>query len=266
MEKVIFEKPIMVIDKIIYPKSFTDIIYEYKPDKPFNIFLNADYVRCLVIVDTDESRLDSVSNEIINMFYNSLETRRVFFLNDEDLTFQIAEIKKQLQSGIHEQIYHDWFMKLMFMGRQMSVPLKENSLEAKEGYNPKIVQYFQNFDTGLCSKYLFFSTNGILLEEPVIQSLISKAIEEVKKITSKPKKIMNKRNPLDHRLRHEVFKRDNYKCKECGATKQEKSLHCDHILPVSQGGTDELDNLQTLCIDCNLAKSNKCFKVKETNQ
>ena len=41
---------------------------------------------------------------------------------------------------------------------------------------------------------------------------------------------------------------------------KEKTLHCDHILPVTQGGTDELSNLQTLCDDCNLAKSDKKWK------
>jgi len=68
-----------------------------------------------------------------------------------------------------------------------------------------------------------------------------------------------KRNPLDSRLRHECFKRDGYKCLECGATNKEKTLHADHIVPVSQGGTDELENLQTLCDNCNLAKYNKCW-------
>ena len=38
--------------------------------------------------------------------------------------------------------------------------------------------------------------------------------------------------------------------KEDGVT-----LHIDHIIPVSKGGTDELSNLQTLCADCNLNKS-----------
>lgn len=71
------------------------------------------------------------------------------------------------------------------------------------------------------------------------------------------KKNNNKRNPLDSKLRHECFKRDGYKCLECGTTNKEKTLHCDHIIPVSQGGSDELDNLQTLCEGCNLAKSNK---------
>lgn len=72
-----------------------------------------------------------------------------------------------------------------------------------------------------------------------------------------------KRDPIESRLRHEVFKRDNYKCKECGKTKKNTTLHVDHILPVVQGGTDELDNLQTLCQACNLAKSNKKWKASE---
>ena len=57
-------------------------------------------------------------------------------------------------------------------------------------------------------------------------------------------------------LRHEVFKRDNYTCVECGARRDDgATLHVDHKIPVSKGGTDELSNLQTLCSDCNLNKS-----------
>lgn len=73
-----------------------------------------------------------------------------------------------------------------------------------------------------------------------------------------PKK--SRRTNMSKSIRHEVFKRDNYKCVECGVNKDETSLHIDHILPVSQGGSDELDNLQTLCQDCNLAKSNRFWK------
>ena len=45
------------------------------------------------------------------------------------------------------------------------------------------------------------------------------------------------------------------KC-ECGASKDDgATLHVDHKIPVSKGCTDELSNLQTLCSDCNLNKS-----------
>ena len=79
--------------------------------------------------------------------------------------------------------------------------------------------------------------------------------------TKKRKK--NGRTPFTKSIRHEVFKRDKYRCVECGATKEKRCLHIDHIIPVSRGGTDELDNLQTLCEGCNLAKKNRIINRKK---
>lgn len=73
----------------------------------------------------------------------------------------------------------------------------------------------------------------------------------------------NPRDPISNSLRHEVFKRDNYKCKECGRTNKESVLHVDHIIPVSQNGTDELSNLQTLCSECNLNKRDRAWNGGE---
>ena len=73
---------------------------------------------------------------------------------------------------------------------------------------------------------------------------------------NKNKSKKRKRTHIPRGLRHEVFKRDNYTCVECGARKDDgATLHVDHKIPVSKGGTDELSNLQTLCSDCNLNKS-----------
>lgn len=59
-------------------------------------------------------------------------------------------------------------------------------------------------------------------------------------------------------LRYDVLKRDNYKCRICGASAHDGAeLHVDHIYPVSKGGKTEISNLQTLCERCNLGKSNK---------
>ena len=62
------------------------------------------------------------------------------------------------------------------------------------------------------------------------------------------------RQPIPRKLRHEVFKRDGFCCRECGASKDETSLEIDHILPVAKGGTNDIDNLQTLCRECNRMK------------
>lgn len=59
-------------------------------------------------------------------------------------------------------------------------------------------------------------------------------------------------------LRYKVLKRDNFKCVICGkapSTHPGIELHIDHIRPYSLGGETTLDNLQTLCQNCNLGKS-----------
>lgn len=63
---------------------------------------------------------------------------------------------------------------------------------------------------------------------------------------------------INLRLRFLVMKRDNFKCCICGrspATTTGLELHVDHIIPWAKGGETVIDNLQTLCKDCNLGKS-----------
>lgn len=63
---------------------------------------------------------------------------------------------------------------------------------------------------------------------------------------------------INLRLRFRVMQRDNFKCCMCGAspaTNPEIILHIDHIVPWSHGGETTEDNLQTLCSECNLGKS-----------
>ena len=58
-------------------------------------------------------------------------------------------------------------------------------------------------------------------------------------------------------LRFKVFLRDRFRCVVCGrspAMHMNIVLHADHILAVANGGKTTLDNLQTLCQDCNLGK------------
>ncbi|MFH1141392.1 MAG: HNH endonuclease [Chloroflexota bacterium] len=45
-----------------------------------------------------------------------------------------------------------------------------------------------------------------------------------------------------------VKRRDGYRCSQCGASNVE--LHVHHIVPLSIGGSSELDNLATLCDAC----------------
>jgi hypothetical protein len=59
------------------------------------------------------------------------------------------------------------------------------------------------------------------------------------------------------KLRREVFMRDGFKCRECGSSpdKNHAFLEVDHIIPFSRGGSSAINNLQTLCSECNAGKS-----------
>ncbi len=66
------------------------------------------------------------------------------------------------------------------------------------------------------------------------------------------------RKQLNDKIRYEIFARDGFTCQRCGRhpTIDKVKLHCDHIKPVSRGGHNDPDNLQTLCEFCNRAKGN----------
>lgn len=67
---------------------------------------------------------------------------------------------------------------------------------------------------------------------------------------------MAKRKSLSKRTRFEVFKRDGFRCRYCGADPVKTVLNVDHLVPVAGGGTNEPDNLITSCRECNSGKSN----------
>ena len=46
-------------------------------------------------------------------------------------------------------------------------------------------------------------------------------------------------------------------CGKSPATDFGTKLHIDHVVPFSKGGKSILENLQTLCEECNLGKSNR---------
>ncbi len=67
-----------------------------------------------------------------------------------------------------------------------------------------------------------------------------------------------KRKALAPKIRWKVMQRDNFKCAKCGrGVKEVDCLQVDHIIPITKGGLNDLDNLQTLCWECNVGKFNR---------
>ena len=120
----------------------------------------------------------------------------------------------------------------------------DSSVYIKASYtSPKGRNYYQINHTYLTPQLLFF---------------YDKACELIKAKGTREYQVRMERSKMSDSLRYGVLKRDNNRCRICGASAQEGAkLHVDHIIPVSKGGKTSMDNLQTLCDRCNLGKSNK---------
>ena len=77
---------------------------------------------------------------------------------------------------------------------------------------------------------------------------------------------MNKRKTISKGLRFSVFCRDNYTCRYCGRQSDAVPLEIDHVLPVCQGGTNDIENLVTACGDCNRGKSGNTIQQVAPNE
>ncbi len=62
------------------------------------------------------------------------------------------------------------------------------------------------------------------------------------------------RAPLPSWLRWQVWERDDFTCRYCGAR---RDLSIDHTVPWSRGGTDDPANLVCACLPCNRRKKDR---------
>lgn len=87
-------------------------------------------------------------------------------------------------------------------------------------------------------------------------------------ITHKPKpqaKVSpRKKRRVGLGLRLYVLERDRFRCCYCGRSPATHNitLQIDHRKPVSRSGSNKAENLQTLCSECNLGKSNRVIIVE----
>jgi hypothetical protein len=61
----------------------------------------------------------------------------------------------------------------------------------------------------------------------------------------------NVRRAIPERVRHEVWRRDQGHCVDCGSRNR---LEFDHIIPVSRGGANSVRNIELRCETCNRQK------------
>lgn len=77
----------------------------------------------------------------------------------------------------------------------------------------------------------------------------NQAYDYAEKINAKDK------NKSSKSMRFKVLKRDSYCCQLCGRKSPEVVLEVDHKIARSKGGPNTMENLWTLCFDCNRGKN-----------
>ena len=90
---------------------------------------------------------------------------------------------------------------------------------------------------------------------------ISELKEEISRLKSKITELSklrtNTRRGINKHIRKEVITEQNDKCNTCNKQLTEYNVNIDHKIGVQFGGTNDLDNLQALCVECHNEKTIK---------
>jgi len=99
---------------------------------------------------------------------------------------------------------------------------------------------------------------------------VSELKEEIKLIKDKVAELSkvrtNHRRGMNKHVRNEVICKQNSKCNTCTKSLTEYNTNIDHKIGVQFGGTNDMDNLQALCVECHSEKTIKerrnCKKIR----
>jgi hypothetical protein len=100
--------------------------------------------------------------------------------------------------------------------------------------------------------------NLVDFEQAYVFALDYHARRPGKKKRTKEQRTRNERQKMGLSLRWKVLQRDGFKCQTCGRGQPDGvRLEVDHKHPVSKGGRSTMNNLWTLCFECNHGKFTK---------
>lgn len=100
---------------------------------------------------------------------------------------------------------------------------------------------------------------------------ISKDIDHIRfrgRIAAHKRRVLYKKLIGSHTLNEwETLKAQyNWTCPCCGKSEPEIKLTEDHIIPLSKGGSGNIENIQPLCKPCNTRKHTKIIKFKNNKK
>jgi len=216
--------------------------------------------------------------------YNRGDRKDYQNVTDKELIDDLIKVTKKLQKSTishYDYNLHGKFHSNVFARRfgGWLGALRKTGLKKTRNYNISDEEAFQNLENVWIklgrqpkreelhkplSKYSgSFYENRFGTWQKALEKFVSYANNEEKDVIKEMKsashdELHKTKRGINLRLRFIVMKRDNFKCQNCGrspATDSNVILHIDHIKPWAKGGETTLDNLRTLCSNCNVGKS-----------
>jgi 5-methylcytosine-specific restriction endonuclease McrA len=176
----------------------------------------------------------------------------------------------------------EWIKKICKCGKNFSVQVyrlnsaKYCSLQCSGRYSNKYRGKLARLNISLSkmgSKNPMFGKNHTKEHKEKQSISLKKHWDRIGRVSKEHKRIIKK--ILNHKRRdytkgtfkkqewEEMKKLYNYTCPCCDKKEPEIKLTIDHIIPLSKGGTNTIDNIQPLCLKCNCKKNNKHNKKYE---
>ncbi|MFA5292936.1 MAG: HNH endonuclease [Phycisphaerae bacterium] len=160
----------------------------------------------------------------------------------------LMETRQQIKGATEEELFENLEEVWVKLGRQprwrdMRLPISKYGSSRYDHWRKTLEKFVA-----------YVNKEGYISSEAEIKSL--KIEPTTKHKTSRT---------VNWRLRFLVMHRDDFKCKLCGvspAIKPGTILHVDHIKAWTNGGETVIENLQTLCNQCNIGKSNLSLENK----
>ena len=85
------------------------------------------------------------------------------------------------------------------------------------------------------------------------------------RLASLQKGIGKPRHYISSKKRKRIIIRDKNICQLCGEKFSDSELQIDHKIPLIKGGSKKDNNLQALCVDCNVKKRMVCKRCKKSS-
>lgn len=170
-------------------------------------------------------------------------------ITSEDKVLSKGEI--ELRDGIHEDMVTRSTLRRTRRNRNLRYrPSRFLNRKRKEGWLPPTVQ------SKLDATFKWIDKFELLLPNPILHIEVGKFdTQKMMNPNITNEGYQNGQCAGYYDVRYFVFVRDNYTCQVC--KKKNKILRTHHLVYKSCGGTDNANNLITVCVDCHTPENHK---------